>query len=312
MLDSVLFAIHISKHSSIGTSPYRMLYNKDPILPFEYADQNDNLIHEHENGTTTGMNESDTSTIDSQASPITILIDKMETQRAQLFDKAKIKIQKSQQHQAKWYNLRNGAGEPFEIGTKVLCKNMKQLGCKVKMFKWFTGPYIVIGRCSTGTVYLKDRFSHQLSHPIMPNQLIQFNEHTKYKLNNNGDICNVGLSDEACSSESEISEHEKEMMNELTCQRSNQFESNMPNEFGPKTSTPVKSQQIIIMSSQEQPVSSDESVTIDVVNENHNKVTNLHDIPLSEMSIEIVDELGDVIDPVLPVVLFNPLTDEDR
>ena len=54
------------------------------------------------------------------------------------------------------------------------------------------------------------------------------------------------------------------------------------------------------------------SVTIDVVNENHNKVTNLHDIPLSEMSIEIVDELGDVTDPVLPVLLFNPLTDEDR
>ena len=59
----------------------------------------------------------------------------METQCKNLFDRAKNKIQKSQEHQAKWYNMCNGSGEPFEIGSKMLHKNMKQLG--QKLFKLF-------------------------------------------------------------------------------------------------------------------------------------------------------------------------------
>ena len=53
ILDSVFFAICISKHSSTGVSPYRMVYNKDPILPFEYSDRSDNLTHDHD-----GLNKS--------------------------------------------------------------------------------------------------------------------------------------------------------------------------------------------------------------------------------------------------------------
>ena len=41
VLDSVLFTCHITTHSSTGVSPYRMVYNKDPILPFEYKDKLD-------------------------------------------------------------------------------------------------------------------------------------------------------------------------------------------------------------------------------------------------------------------------------
>ena len=85
----------------------------------------------------------------------------METQCKSLFSKAQIKIKKSQEHQAKWHNMQNGAGQPFEIGSKVLHKNMKQLGHKSKLFR-FTGPYTVVGQCSTGSLCLKDRFSHQL------------------------------------------------------------------------------------------------------------------------------------------------------
>ena len=53
---------------------------------------------------------------------------------------------------------------------------------------------------------------------------------------------------------------------------------------------------MIIVSSQDQPVSSDESVTIDVVSPVSPlspKVSNLNNIPLDEMSIEIVDDLND-------------------
>ena len=128
-------------------------------------------------------------------------------------------------------------------------------------------------------------------------------------MNKNGDICKAGSSDEAGSSESEMSDHEK--VDQHTCQRSNKFQCKMPSDSGPITSTPVKSKQIIIMLSQEQPVLSDESVTIDVVNDNDNKVTNLYDIPLDEMSIEIVDDLSDPADGQEPVVYFNPLTDDD-
>ena len=48
MLDSVLFAIWVTKHASTGQTPFHMLYSKDPILPFEYTDRSDNLITEYE------------------------------------------------------------------------------------------------------------------------------------------------------------------------------------------------------------------------------------------------------------------------
>ena len=44
MLPSVLFAIRTSKHSSTGFTPFRMLYNFDPILLFEYADKVENGV----------------------------------------------------------------------------------------------------------------------------------------------------------------------------------------------------------------------------------------------------------------------------
>ena len=38
-LPSVLFAIRTVQHSSTGFTPYWMLYNYNPILPFQYADK---------------------------------------------------------------------------------------------------------------------------------------------------------------------------------------------------------------------------------------------------------------------------------
>ena len=40
--NSVLFVMHSQNHSSTGYSPMRLLYQKDPILPFEMADKLDN------------------------------------------------------------------------------------------------------------------------------------------------------------------------------------------------------------------------------------------------------------------------------
>ena len=38
LLDSVLFAMRVSKHTSIGYSPFRFLYGHEPILPFQMED----------------------------------------------------------------------------------------------------------------------------------------------------------------------------------------------------------------------------------------------------------------------------------
>lgn len=39
VIDSVLFTCCIATHCSTGVSPYQMMYNKDPILSFEYKDK---------------------------------------------------------------------------------------------------------------------------------------------------------------------------------------------------------------------------------------------------------------------------------
>ena len=44
MIDSVLLGMRSQTHSSTGYSPMRMLYNKDPVLPFEIADKVNHTI----------------------------------------------------------------------------------------------------------------------------------------------------------------------------------------------------------------------------------------------------------------------------
>ena len=44
MLPSVLFTVRTVQHSGTGFSPFCLLYNYDPILPFEYAEKSRNGI----------------------------------------------------------------------------------------------------------------------------------------------------------------------------------------------------------------------------------------------------------------------------
>ena len=76
-----------------------MLYNKDPILPFEYADQSDNLEPE---SVVLGA-KSSSYIIDSD--PISDTVNKMEAQRKQIFKGAEQNIKKAQSEQTKWYNI---------------------------------------------------------------------------------------------------------------------------------------------------------------------------------------------------------------
>ena len=109
-----------------------------------------------------------------------------------------------------------------------------------------------------------------------------------------------------------------------TCQHADVYVPN-PN---PKTSTPVKSQQVVIVPSQEVPVSSDESINIDAgtemttLVEKQLPIKSLNpwgDKGVHEISIEIVENLNDSEESTelhgfekAPPVYFNPLTDDDR
>ena len=105
-LNSVLFSICCQVHSSTGFSPFHMLYDKDPILPFQLLDKIGEL----------GENNTD---ID----PVSTCFHMLENGREKIFDKVKQNIKKAQAHQSKGYNKRNGAGVPFEVGEKVLKHN---------------------------------------------------------------------------------------------------------------------------------------------------------------------------------------------
>ena len=94
-----------------------------------------------------------------------------------------------------------------------------------------------------------------------------------------------------------------------TCTHAHVYETK-----NPKTSTPVKLDQIFIASGQEVPLSSDESETLDVGIEPNP----WGEIPVSEIPIEIVDNLNESssttqVEKVdaAPVVYFTPLNDED-
>ena len=103
MLNSVLFAIRCQTHASTGFSPFRTLYNKDPILPFQYADTLEHHQHQNEN-------------MCPDTDPVTYMISKLESQRTEIFDKAKQKITKAQEVYLRRYNDRNTLGSKFEVG----------------------------------------------------------------------------------------------------------------------------------------------------------------------------------------------------
>ena len=130
-------------------------------MPFEYADRSDNLVTEHDQY---GLNMSHgcTSSTADPVDPVTALLSQIEGQQQKVFVKAEKQMQKPQKHQAKWYNIRNAAGEPLEIDCIVL-KKMNQLNHKSKLYNCFTGPYSIIGHCSTGSYYLHDKYGHNLS-----------------------------------------------------------------------------------------------------------------------------------------------------
>ena len=76
LLNSVLFSIRCPTHSSTRYSPFHMLYNKDPILPFQYGDQSENCPYIENN--------SDGWDVD----PVMEMVAHLEAQHTAIFEKA--------------------------------------------------------------------------------------------------------------------------------------------------------------------------------------------------------------------------------
>ena len=165
MLPSVLFALRISKHSSSGMSPYRLLYQRDPVLPFQF------MVRLKNGGLNTA---SDCLNLPDSNDPVSDLVEKLEQICKQAFSQASQNIKKAQKHQAKNYNVRHCGGTPFKVGEKVLKRNMRDASHKQKMKNKYTGPYQITGISSNGQYYLKDKYSHQLKRPVPANQPIHF------------------------------------------------------------------------------------------------------------------------------------------
>ena len=167
---------------------------------------------------------------------------------------------------------------------------------------------MVVSHSSTGNIYLKDKYSHFLLHSIPVGQLVHFNERKIYKISKN----NIELSEE-------VNEESETDMKE-SCQR---VVPSFPKDLCNcnLTSMPIKSQ-IVIMSSTENPLSSDESINIDVGLES-TELNPLESVDVSYIPMEIVENLFDDGDDSLNNVTvidscgsvqrkFVPLTDEQR
>ena len=241
------------------------------------------------------------------------IVQQLEKQRQEIFGNAKVKIQKAQEHQAKGYNNRQNKGKPFEVGSKALKYDFHQLGKLNKLKSKYLGLYTIRAHSSAGnSYYLTDGHSHTLKKPIPASHFVHFYD-------NKGSYCkrsdDFSYDDTSGSSDIDYLSDEKNNCNRAKIY--NPSESKIL-----CTSIPIKSQ-IVIMSSKEMPVSSDESETIDVGTEMAlGKV--FGDINVDNIPIEIVDDLmnnteQDSDDTIIMTdgaqsvdVCFNPLNDQDR
>ena len=141
-------------------SPYRVLYQRDPVLPFQFMDWLNN----------SGV---DCLNLPESNDPVTDLVERLEQIHRNVFIQASQNIKKAQKHQAKCYNVRH-TGTPYKVGEKVLKKNMQDASHKAKMRNKYTGPYLITSISSNSQYYLRDKYSHQLKRPVPANQVMHY------------------------------------------------------------------------------------------------------------------------------------------
>ena len=182
-------------------------------------------------------------------------------------------IKKAQVKECKAYNHCNSIGTKFWVGQKILKINVQDKQRTQKMVPRMLGPYTIVSISENGNLWLKEHFSHKMKKSVHPSQVVEFFKNPKKKLLPDSRLDSSGKSEES-------------LFENLDCQRPQGYQPKKVDV--PLTLTPIKSQ-TVIMSSCDMPVSSDESETIDVVNDRN--INPWGDIPVDDIPIEIVDNL---------------------
>ena len=196
-LDSVLFSIRVHKHSSTGMTPFRMMFNRDPILPFQYKDrleQNPDANPEDCFNLGEDVNQEDCFNIPVEGKPqdeeflnvpfpesrnsIDEMVAELEKQCLSIYSQADINIKKAQKVQERNYNKRKAINSknPIKPGDLVMKINLGQKNRKAKMKNAHLGPYSVVSVTEKG-FYLRDKYSHALKRPVPGVQLVRYYGH---------------------------------------------------------------------------------------------------------------------------------------
>ena len=282
-----------------------MLYNKDPVLPFQYKDRLEQCPK---------AQPKDCLNVESTGNPtFEEIVQKLENNRTDIFEKATVNISKAQKVQARNYNKRNSAPgmQPLKLYDKCLKKNMKAKSRKEKMLPKFTGPYLITGQTQGGFL-LRNKYAHQLKRSVPAAQLVRYYGSMP--------------TDETISGDLTDSESEDEIT--LSCQRTSQVVINEKESIENDDSV-IGSGQIIIMGREGQESSSAEESLIDVgeIEGSPNKTNNpWGDIDVNDIPIEIVEDLHEELDTSdadeeieverpdknPPQVIFSPLDARER
>ena len=154
-LEGIIFAYNTRKHASTKFSPFRLMYQRDPIMPWEDDDP-----------------------FQSEAKEMSIeqSVEHMDNIREKVLVEAVANIRKAQKKQAKYYNKKHEKTVQYKIGDKVLRKNMKDLGRKAKGTRKYLGPYVVVGHGERGGYYLENMQGKRLQNLVAAYQLKLFHE----------------------------------------------------------------------------------------------------------------------------------------
>ena len=146
IIEGVLFAHRVSKHASTKYSPFKLLYNRDPVLPID-------IKHNLPNAENRDPDDPfDMEMFDSVlASAITI--------REEIHEEASENIEKAQKKQKTNYDNRHqSSSTDICVGDEVLLRNNKRNDRKGGKFcfKWL-GPYIVSDMTKAGLATLQNK-----------------------------------------------------------------------------------------------------------------------------------------------------------
>lgn len=159
-LQGILYSVRVAVHASTGFSPYRLLYGRDPITPWQMADDDadGNPLPPSQAGEPMGVGES---------------IQHMDELRARTLGQARINNRLAQKVQARYYNDRH-LHTPLDVGDRIWWKNVKEAARLEKGKAKWRGPYKIVEILENGNYRVLNQWSHEIRQQCPPKQAKRF------------------------------------------------------------------------------------------------------------------------------------------